>query len=151
MLWSATDHPTTVVDYAEYGYISLIQTDSMDMGTPSNKTVSRVLVEYDAPDVPDELAAKLHADVGYGAQPRKLIWQGSTPRPIDRLSAETEAQMLANNIRPNKQASFQFFRTGAQIAYRLMIADAAKGPVKGGSASLNEMNVSIRGSHGDYF
>jgi hypothetical protein len=32
-----------------------------------------------------------------------------------------------------------------------MISDAAKGPVKGGSAALNEMNVSIRGSHGDYF
>ncbi len=59
--------------------------------------------------------------------------------------------MLANNIRPNKVASFQFFRTGSQIAYRLMISDAAKGPVKGGSAALNEMNVSIRGSHGDYF
>ena len=92
-----------------------------------------------------------HADVGYGSQPRKLIWQGSTPRPIDRLSAETEAQMLANNIRPNRQASFQFFRTGAQVAYRLMIANAAKGAVKGGSSSLNEMNVSIRTSHGDYF
>lgn len=151
LLWEGTDHPTTVVEYGEYGYVSLIQTDSMDMGTPNNKTVSRIVVEYDAPDVPDELAAKLHADVGYGSQPRKLIWQGSTPRPIDRLSAETEAQMLANNIRPNKQASFQFFRTGAQLAYRLMIADTAKGPVKGGSASLNEMNVSVRGSHGDYF
>lgn len=149
--WSESQHPTTVVDYGEYGYVSLIQTDSMDMGTPNNKTVSRIVVEYDAPDVPDELAAKLHADIGYGAQPRKLIWQGSTARPIDRLSSQTEAQMVANNIRPNKQASFQFFRTGAQIAYRLMIADSAKGPVKGGSASLNEMNVSIRSSHGDYF
>jgi hypothetical protein len=149
--WTSTDHPTTVVDYSEYGYVSLIQTDSMDMSTPNNKTVSRIVVEYDAPDVPDELAAKLHADIGYGSQPRKLIWQGSSPRPIDRLSAESEAQMLANNIRPNKQASFQFFRTGAQLAYRLMVADAAKGPVKGGSTSLNEMNVSIRGSHGDYF
>ena len=151
LAWTTTNHPTTVAEYGEYGYVSIIQTDSMDMGTPTNKTVSRIVVEYDAPDVPDELAARLHADVGYGSQPRKLIWQGSTPRPIDRLSAETEAQMLANNIRPNRQASFQFFRTGAQVAYRLMIANAAKGAVKGGSSSLNEMNVSIRTSHGDYF
>ena len=149
--WTATDHPTTVANYTEYGYVSVIQTDSMDVGTPNNKTVSRIVVEYDAPDVPDDLAAKIIAEVGYGSQPRKLIWQSSTPRPIDRLSAASEAAMLANNIRPNKVASFQFFRTGSQIAYRLMISDASKGPVKGGSAALNEMNVSIRGSHGDYF
>lgn len=149
--WTPDNHPTTTVQYEDRGYISMIQTDAMDMGSPSNKTVSRFAVEYDAPDVPDPLAAKLHADIGYGAQPRAIVWQGSTPRPIDRLSSGSEAAMKAKNLRPNRMATYQFFRTGSQIAYRLMIADANKGPVVGGAASLNEMSVTIRTSHGDYF
>ncbi|HSG19835.1 MAG TPA: hypothetical protein VLA31_03625, partial [Burkholderiaceae bacterium] len=151
LAWTTTNHPTTVVTYGDYGYTTLLQTDAQDMGTPNNKTVSRALVEYDAPDVPDDNAAMLHFDVGYGSQPHRLIWQTSAPRKIDRLSSQTEGQMAANNIRPNRMATYQFFRSGSQIGFRLMIANASRNPVIGGSCSLNEMNVSIRSSHGDYF
>lgn len=149
--WTETDHPTTVADYDQEGYVSFIQTDAQDMGTPANKTVSRLTVEYDAADVPDVEATYLHAFVGYGAQPRSIVWQDSTARPIDRLSPDTEAVMLAKNQRPNRMATFPFFRTGSQLAFRIMIADAAKAPVVGGETSLNEMAVTMRGSHGDYF
>lgn len=159
--WTSIDHPTTTtcrttdspyyVAYEDRGYVTILQTDSQDMGGPNNKTVSRIAVEYDAPDVADSKAAKLHADVGYGAQPRQLIWQGSTPRPIDRLSTEAEAALIAANKRPNRMATFQFFRTGSQIGFRIMVADANKGPVIGGAVSLNEMTIGMRTSHGDYF
>jgi len=32
LTWTATDHPTSVANYTEYGYVSVIQTDSMDVG-----------------------------------------------------------------------------------------------------------------------
>jgi len=159
--WSDTDHPTTStcnaapgsysVSYEDRGYVTILQTDSQDIGSPTNKTVQRVAVEYDAPDVVDANAAKLHVDIGYGAQPRQLIWQDSTPRPIDRLSTEAEAALIAANKRPNRMATFQFFRTGSQIGFRIMVADANKGPVIGGAVSLNEMTIGMRTSHGDYF
>lgn len=151
LAWTTTNHPTTVVNYADYGYTTLIQTDSQDMGTPNNKTISRVAVEYDAPDVPDINAALLHVDIGYGSQPHRLIWQTSNPRKIDRLSSQTESQMATDNIRPNRIATYQFFRTGSQVGFRLMIANSSRNPVIGGSSSLNEMSVSMRSSHGDYF
>lgn len=159
--WSSTDHPTTStcnaapgsysVSYEDRGYVTILQTDSQDIGSPTNKTVQRVAVEYDAPDVVDANAAKLHVDIGYGAQPRQLIWQDSTPRPIDRLSTEAEAALIAANKRPNRMATFPFFRTGSQIGFRIMVADANKGPVIGGAVSLNEMSVGMRVSHGDYY
>jgi hypothetical protein len=151
LAWTSTNHPTTVVNYADYGYTTLIQTDSQDMGTPNNKTISRIAVEYDAPDVPDINAALLHVDIGYGSQPHRLIWQTSNPRKIDRLSSQTESQMATDNIRPNRIATYQFFRTGSQVGFRLMIANSSRNPVIGGSSSLNEMSVSMRSSHGDYF
>jgi hypothetical protein len=151
LTWTEEDHPTTVADYAEDGYFSMIQTDAQDMGTPSNKTISRFAVEYDASDVPDSAEAVLHAFVGYGAQPRAIIWQWSAARPIDRLSSLTEEQMSQANVRPNRIATFPFFRTGAQLAYRLMVGDAEKGGAVGGEVSLNEMSVTIRESHHDYF
>ena len=159
--WTDTDHPTTstcnasgtqyYVTYEDRGYVTILQTDSQDMGTANNKTIQRVAVEYDAPDVVDANAAKLHVDIGYGAQPRQLIWQGSANRPIDRLSAEAEAALLAANKRPNRMATFPFFRTGSQIGIRIMVADENKGPVVGGAVSLNEMSLGMRSSHGDYY
>ena len=159
--WTSTDHPTTstcrtgannyYVEYEDRGYVTILQTDAQDMGGPTNKTINRIAVEYDAPDVVDSKAAKLHADVGYGAQPRQLIWQDSTPRPIDRLSTEAEAALIAANKRPNRMATFPFFRTGSQIGFRIMVADENKGPVVGGAVSLNEMSVGMRVSHGDYY
>lgn len=159
--WTSENHPTTTtsnaagtnyyVTYEDRGYVTILQTDSQDMGSANNKTIQRVAVEYDAPDVVDSKAAKLHVDIGYGAQPRQLIWQNSPARPIDRLSMEAEAALLAANKRPNRMATFPFFRTGSQIGFRVMVADANKGPVIGGAVSLNEMSIGMRTSHGDYY
>lgn len=150
MTWTATDHPTTEACYTESGYVSILQTDALDMGSSVNKTVNKVAVEFDAADVPADSGARLHVDLGYGAQPRQLIWQGSQSRAVDRLARGTDQQLLAANLRPNRVASFPFFRSGSQIGLRLMVADEWRGPVKGGEVSLNEMTVSMRVSHGDF-
>lgn len=148
--WTSTDHPTTLVCYESDGYVTIVQTDSQDWGTATNKTVQRIALEYDAADVEDSALARMHADVGYGSQPRKLIWQDSTPRKIDRLSDEDYQALVAANKRPNRMATYQFFRTGSQLGLRLMVADANKLPVTGGEVSFNELSLGMRVSHGDY-
>jgi hypothetical protein len=153
LLWTEgahPNHPTTTATYAESGYVSIIQTDSMDMGSQKNKTITRTAVEYDAAPIPDDKAALLFCDVGYGAQPRSMVWQRSQPRPINRLSFDSASSMQQSNIRPNRIGSFPFFRTGCQLAIRLMIAGPDKAPVIGGYCSLNEMTVTIKASHRDY-
>lgn len=140
------NHPTTPVQYSDVGYVSLIQTDAQDMGSPLNKTVNRASVEVDVPNVPDSDPAFLHCDVGVGSQPRQVSWAISTPRRVDSLRVLPGV----STIRANRFATYPFFRTGSQLAWRLMIADQSRGPVLGGLCSLNEMAVSVRQSHGDY-
>lgn len=139
-------HPTTAAAYSEVGYVSIAQSDAQDFGTPANKTVLKAAVEVDVPDMPDTDPAHLHCDVGYGAQPRQISWSSSAPRRVDSLRVLPGQ----SGIRANRFATYPFFRTGSQIAWRLMIADQNKGPVLGGLCSLNEMTVSVRQSHGDY-
>lgn len=151
LAWTATDHPTTSGVYENQGYVSIAQTDSLDGGSPRDKTVLCAHVEYDSKDVPDNTAARLHFHVGYGSQPRSLVWDtGQASRQIDRISASDSTEHKTNKTRPDAKATYQFFRTGSQLAFRLMIADSLGNKVTGGECRLNQMHVRIRQSHRDY-
>lgn len=148
--WTIYDHPTTSATYERDGYCSLLQTDSMQFGTSREKTVQKAVVDCDVDDNVDSLAAYLHCDVGYGAQPGRLMWQESEPRRIDELSGATDVEHEDDNTRPGQNATFYFHRRGHQIGMRLIVGRDTRYPVTGGRIAINAIDMKVRKAAGDY-
>jgi len=148
------DHPTVPMDpqyYMLFGYASMLQVDSNTFGTQNEKKVLRATIDYATEDVPDLLAAWLHVWTGTGAQAGQLLWTGSTARRLDRLSLRKSDAHKIQKTRPARLATYNFFQSGAHVAFRIIIATEDVKPVIGGAVSLNWMKGGILGARNDYF
>jgi hypothetical protein len=151
--WVPDSHPTVPMADAAYrvdGYTSLLQVDSNTFGAQAEKRVLRMTTDFDADDVPDVTSAYLHVWAGTGAQAGQLFWQKSKPRRIDRLSLRESQFHREENTRPARQATYQFYRSGTHVAFRLIIGNEEGKPITGGAVSLNWAKGQVLGSRKDY-
>ncbi len=151
--WTVTSHPFSAPEYVIDGYVTVIQGDARHHGTDLDKTIHRIAADLDVQNIDDPVGTDdrpyLHAHIGVGEQPHKMIWYPAIPLPIDHLSSTSNAGHKAAKTRPNKPFNFPFYRTGGRVAFRLAIASKELGPTTRGIAAFNGARVSMQGSQGE--
>lgn len=128
---------TTPGDYALDGYYSMLQGDAMAFGQKAEKLINRSEVDYVAEEqtVPNDLT--FH--VGYGQQPRCLTWDTTAAdQQLKCLTENSAAQHAANNTRPSLLATYNYYRRGVYISWRMYTSGT------GGASCFNGVTLSVR-------
>lgn len=151
--WTLISHPSSVPEYVNDGYVTVIQGDARHHGTDLDKTIHGVSVDLDLENLDDPVGVDdrphLHVEVGVGEQPHKMLWYGSTSMPLDHLSSTTNPAHKTAKTRPGSPFNYKFFRTGGRVAFRLVIANKDLGPTTGGIAAFNGSRLKLQGAQGE--
>jgi len=135
--------------YVLDGYSSMIQQDMNDYGTNVEKTINKVLVDFEAAE--QTTPNRLLAQMAYGAQPRCVTWKDIGEQELTCLTEQSAAEHAANNTRPNLTARYNTFYRGRYLAVRIWI-DTVEGQseITGGNACLSKMVINARRAQGEW-
>lgn len=122
--------------YRQDGYPTLIQGESSEWGTSSEKIITRILANYDAED--QTVPGKVMTQIGVSNNPHCMDWHDAPAVKLDCLSGDLSSGK-ARSVRP---ALFPFYRVGSWIAYRVFVTDAnANYAPKGCGVAFNSLQI----------
>lgn len=107
-------------EWSEEGYSTLLQTDMWKFGSPEEKNIKQILLDYVAEEqVPP---SGVVCEIAYASQPRCNTWRNIGTRDLRCLTEFTAQQHLANNTRPDLCAKFQTYYRGVYIGARFHVS-----------------------------
>jgi hypothetical protein len=127
-------------EWDQDGYYTMLQSDMMSLGVPTEKTIKMVVVDYQAEE--QEPPSDLVCDIAYASQPRCSRWEEIGERELRCLTEYTEAQHTTNNTRPDLAAKYNCYRRGRFIGYRTYIGGV------GGAMCFSAVILEVANSQG---
>lgn len=120
--------------YSQLGYDSVLESPAISMGTDSEKTMSRVAVEFSPPT--QTPVPNLYLRMGNSSQPECALWWTLNPQP---LKCQTDATQ-GGDIRPYDKAYFNRLVRGRYLFYRVYVTGTT------GPTDFSKVELTIRKS-----
>lgn len=128
--------------YSNDGYTSMIQGGADEFGTPEEKLVRKVKVDFEA-DI-QTTPNQIYAQVGFGSQPSCLQWTNPQSNELACLTDFTEGEHVTNKTRASDTPVFHFYRAGVYLNWRFYITGT------GGGSSFNYVSIEARKKRGNW-
>lgn len=133
--------------YTQDGYPTMLQTDLAEHGTPRDKILSEVVLDFSS--TPETDPSRLHCDSAASPSPDPgcAIWKEATPKggyEAGCLSHRDDDGHESNTSRRGKQPKFQMYRRGKWLAYRISVRQGDKAENTGGDISFTSIEPRIR-------
>lgn len=121
--------------YSSLGYESVLESPAIGLQTDSEKTMSRLMVEFTPPvQVP---TPNLYCKMGNSSQPECAVWWTLEPQP---LKCQTEAPVTGGTIMPDGKATFNRLVRGRYLFYRIYVTGTT------GPTDFSKVELTVRKS-----
>jgi hypothetical protein len=116
---------TSEATYARNGYTSLAQHDLIDYGVKLEKTIERVVIDFDALD--QSTPGQLYVSVAYARNAHCPTWSEVRNKPFSCISDYSDEAAAFYHVRPNEMPVFKFMRRGGFIGLRWYLTGTGSG------------------------